>query len=181
MIFMGMLEYRELGANEKGLIEQIDATCHIQNAWRMNADSGAFELTEIDWTDHELPNGLDWHIEHFARTVSSGGKAFGCFDQGTLVGYATLGGHVFGMNEKYVLLDQLFVSEKYRGKGIGKELVSWCSKQAVLFGAEKLYICAGSSEDTIAFYERLGCRTAAERDEDLFREDPNDIQLELKI
>lgn len=178
---MEMLEYREMSLKEKGLIEQIDATCHIKNAWRMNSDSGKFELTEIDWTDHELPNGLDWHIGHFSRTVSSGGKAFGCFDQGTLVGYATVEAHVFGMNEKYVLLDQLFVSYQYRGKGIGKELVSECAKQARVFKAEKLFICAGSSEDTIAFYERLGCKPAVERNEELFREDPNDIQLELAI
>jgi GNAT superfamily N-acetyltransferase len=119
---MEMLKYREMSSKEKGLIEQIDATCHIKNAWRMNSQSGELELTEMDWTDHELPNGLDWHIEHFDRAVSSGGKAFGCFDQNTLVGYATVDAHVFDMNEKYVLLDQLFVSNQYRGKGIGKAL-----------------------------------------------------------
>lgn len=176
-----MLKYREMCAEEAELINQIDATHFIKNVWRMNNDSDNYELTEINWTDYELPNGLDWHLTHFRETVLSGGKAFGCFTEHKLVGFATLNAEIFGIHEKYVLLDQLFISEQYRGQGIGKALVLMCKRQAFLFGAEKIYICAGSAENTIAFYKKIGCKHAVEINEKLFEEDPRDIQFELAI
>ncbi len=176
-----MLKYREMNINEAERIAEIDATNFIKNVWRMNGESGEYELVEINWTDHELPNGFAWHFQHYKDTLEHGGKAFGCFEGDILVGYTTLEGNIFGQKEKYVLLDQLFVSEKYRNKGIGKELFSLCAKQAVLIGAEKIYLCAGSSENTIAFYRKLGCTAAIEVNQKLLEEDPRDIQLEYAV
>ena len=59
----------------------------------------------------ELPNGLQWHMERFRKTIQSGGKAFGCFHGNTLVGYATVNADMFGIYSKYVLLDQIFISK----------------------------------------------------------------------
>jgi GNAT superfamily N-acetyltransferase len=56
-------------------------------------------------------------MNHFRETILKGGKAFRCFDDGVLVGYATIDPTVFGVNERHILLDQLFVSKDYRGKG----------------------------------------------------------------
>ena len=175
-----MLSYREMNISEAERISEIDAAYYIRNAWRMNRTTGEYELAEINWTDESLPNGFEWHLDHFTKTIQ-GGKAFGCFDDDTLVGYATIDSRVFGQKGRYVLLDQLFVSKHYRNNGIGKTLVALCAEQAGLFGADKIYLCAGSSEDTIAFYKKLGCKAAAEIDKKLFEEDPNDIQLELDI
>lgn len=83
--------------------------------------------------------------------------------------------------QRYVLLDQLFVSQSYRGKGIGKKLFCLCAEQARTIGARKIYLCAGSAENTIAFYNKLGCVPAQEPDEALAAEDPNDIQLECEL
>lgn len=49
------------------------------------------------------------------------------------------------------------------------------------YGAEKLFLCAGSAENTIAFYHKLGCVVAAEKNEKLYEEDPRDIQLEYSL
>lgn len=176
-----MLSYRELNLSEARRISEIDAACFIKNAWRLNRETGAYELTEINWTEVSLPNGLEWHLDHFKKTIRSGGKSFGCFDDDLLVGYATIEAEVFGHKERYVLLDQLFVSDRFRNRGIGRELFALCAEQAELFGAEKIYLCAGSSEDTIAFYRRLGCGTAAEIDPELSNNDPNDMQLEYDL
>ncbi len=177
-----MLTYREMTAKEAQRILEINATCYIENAWRMNPATGTYELQRIDWTDRELPNGNAWHIRRFRETIAGGGKAFGCFcENGSLIGYATVNADLFGRAEKYVLLDQLFISQPYRKNGIGRELVELCKNQAKEFSAEKLFICAGSSENTIAFYKRLGAVPVAERNEALFAEDPNDIQLEMEI
>ncbi len=149
--------YREMTAAEAERILEIDATCYIENAWRLNSTTCTYELQKIDWTDRELPNGNDWHIRRFRETIAGGGKAFGCFrENGGLIGYATVNAELFGGHEKYVLLDQLFVSVPCRGRGIGRTLVELCKTQAKEFGAEKLFICAGSAENTIAFYNRLG-------------------------
>lgn len=176
-----MLEYRKLKLEEAERIAEIDATHYIKNVWRMNEATGEYRLVEINWTDRELPNGFGWHLNRFKETLKNGGTAFGCFDENTLIGYATIDKEIIGKQEKYVLLDQLFVSQNYRGKGIGKALFKMCAKQAAEYGAEKLFVCAGSAENTIAFYKRMGCVPATERNEMLYEEDPRDIQLEYVV
>lgn len=174
-----MYQYRELELREAERIAEIDATHFIKNVWRRNA-SGEYHLVEINWTDTELPNGFEWHLRRFKKTLENGGIAFGCFDVEKLIGYAVMNGNIFSQ-QSYVLLDQLFVSNSYRGKGIGKKLFALCAEQARLIGAKKLYLCAGSAENTIAFYGKMGCVLAAEPDRKLVEEDPRDIQLEYTL
>lgn len=174
-----MYQYRELQLQEAERIAEIDAIHFIKNVWRRNA-SGEYHLVEINWTDTELPNGFEWHLRRFKKTLENGGTAFGCFHGGKLIGYATVNAAVFGQ-QGYVLLDQLFVSNTYRGKGIGKRLFALCAEQAQQFGAKKIYLCAGSAENTIAFYGKMGCVLAAEPDRKLVEEDPRDIQLEYTL
>lgn len=175
------LQYRQMQIAEAERIAEIDAVHFIKNAWRADPETGEYRLVEINWTDRELPNGFDWHLRHFRNTLKRGGTAFGCLDGEALIGYATLEGYIFGQRERYVLLDQLFVSRAYRGKGIGKSLFTMCADRARSIGAEKIYLCAGSAENTIAFYRKLGCRPAVEPDLHLIAEDPRDIQLEYLL
>jgi N-acetylglutamate synthase-like GNAT family acetyltransferase len=171
--------YRELELIEAEKIKMLDATCFVKNAWRYV--DGEISLVAINWTDYELPNGLQWHIERLKKTIKTGGKVFGCFDKNILVAYTTVNAELFGIESKKVLLEQLFVSKDYRNKGIGKELFCLCSAQAKKWGADKLYLCAGSSEDTIAFYNKLGCVNTSEINQQLYEEDPNDMQLEYQL
>ena len=176
-----MLGYRKLNLEEADRIAEIDATHFIKHAWRMNEETGEYGLLEINWTDTELPNGFGWHLNRFKETLKNGGTAFGCFEENRLIGYATVDRELIGERERYALLDQLFVSQNQRGKGIGKALFYLCAKQAKEYGAEKLFLCAGSAENTIAFYHKLGCVVAAEKNEKLYEEDPRDIQLEYSL
>ena len=176
-----MVEYRMLRIDEAERIIEIDATHYIKNVWRRNEETGEYGLVEINWTDRELPNGFEWHLNRLKGTIMRGGTAFGCFDNGVLVGYGTVDREIIGKQEKYVLLDQLFVSQNQRRKGIGKELFMMCAKQAKSYGAKKLFLCAGSAEGTIAFYRNLGCVPAIEINEALYEEDPRDIQLEYSL
>lgn len=174
-----MRNYRKMEPWEAEKIAQIDATNYIENVWRRN-ERGEYFLKRINWTETGLPNGYAWHLRRFREALADGGTAFGCFRGDTLVGYATVWGHVFGQ-QKYVLLDQLFVSGELRGNGIGRELFALCAEQARQLGARKLYLCAGSMEKTMAFYKRLGCIPSVEPDPKLVAEDPNDIQLEYDL
>jgi len=117
-------------------------------------------------------------MERFVETIRNGGKVYGCFEQDVLIGYVTLDVKIFGKKVKYVLLDQLFVSNNYRNHGIGRKLVELCCVQAKSWGAERIYLCAGSAENTISFYNKMGFRNAEEINQALYEEDPNDIQLE---
>lgn len=173
------MDYRELSKDEVHKIQEIDATNFIERAWRLV--DGQYRLVEINWTDYELPNGLGWHKERLTSVLKAGGKAFGCFDGKLLVGYAVVTNEIFGTISRYVLLDQLFVSKSLRGKGIGKTLFAMCAEEAVTFGADKLFLCASSAEDTIAFYHKIGCVKAVERNQKLYEEDPRDIQMEYVV
>lgn len=48
-------------------------------------------------------------------------------------------------------------------------------------GADKLYTCAASAEDTIAFYKSMGWVNAKEINQELLEKDDRDIQLEFDI
>lgn len=174
-----IMTYREMQLEEAEKIKEIDATWLIRRAWRKK--DGQLQLVEVNWTENELPNGLPWHISRLQETIQTGGKAFGCYDGDDLVGYATVNAEIWGRDFKYVLLDQLFISQKYRSKGIGRNLVDLCREQAQRYGADRLYICAASAEDTIAFYHAIGCVPAAEINQKLYEADTNDIPLELTI
>lgn len=175
------MEYRRLRLEEAERIAEIDATHYIKNVWRINEKTGEYGLVEINWTDTELPNGFDWHLNRLKETIANGGCAFGCFDENRLIGYCTIDKKLIGKREKYALLDQLFVSSGQRCKGIGKRLFLMCAEQAKEYGANKIFICAGSAENTIAFYRKTGCTPAMEQNDILYNEDPRDIQLEYAL
>ena len=172
------MRYREMAAAEAGRIAELDAGCYIRRAWRR--DGAQYRLTEIGWTEPGLPNGLAWHLARFAGAVDGGGKAFGCFAGGRLIGYAVAGPDRFGENANYLLLDQMFVSRGERRKGIGTELFRLCAEYAASVGANRLFLCSASSEDTVEFYRSLGCVRAAEVDARL-HEDARDIPLEYDV
>ncbi len=175
------MEYREMTIDEAERIGEIDATYFIRNVWRKSKETEEYVLKEINWTGKELPNGFGWHLKRFKEALEKGGAAYGCFEEGKLLGYTTLGGEIFGEKERYVLLDQLFVSKERRNQGVGKVLFKLCAARAAAMGAKKLYLCSASSEDTIAFYRKLGCAAASEINQKLYEEDPNDIQLEFVL
>ena len=116
------------------------------------------------------------------KWMESGGFACGAFhEDGALVGFITVNPEVFGSTSRYVLLDQLFISLPHRGRGIGTLLLHHAKETASSWGAEKLYICAGSAEETIAFYFIQGAVEASEINPVLYENDLRDFQLELSL
>ncbi|MGL4335934.1 MAG: GNAT family N-acetyltransferase [Turicibacter sp.] len=174
------MKYRKMDVSEKNLIKRINGAQYINRAYR--EIDGKRQLVQINYQDNSLPNGVEWHINQFERSLQLGGVAFGCFNnENILVGYAVINSELFGTTANYVLLDQLFISLEYRHQGIGKELFRLSEIAAKEMGATKLYICAGSAEETIAFYEALGCCGAQEINRTLYEMDPRDLQLEYKL
>jgi len=177
---MEQIKYRVLEESECDRIREIDPTQYIKNVWRKI--EGQLKLIEINYMENDWPDGYHHYRNKLENTMLSGGAALGAFnDEGKMVGFATLDKDFFGQTAKYVLLDSMFISREYRGFGIGKKLFGLCVEQAKVWKADKIYICAGSAEDTIAFYKAIGCIEAQEIDQELYQQDPRDIQLEYKL
>jgi GNAT superfamily N-acetyltransferase len=150
---------------------------YIKNAWR--SVDGSLKLVEINYEDLDWPNGYDHHLKGLKNTILEKGTAYGAFDEKSkLIGFVTLNAQVYTNSYEYVLLDQLFISLEHRNKGIGKALFNLCVMEARRWGVDKIYICAGSAEETIAFYKKIGCLQTSEINQVLYEEDPRDLQLE---
>lgn len=171
--------YRELELEECDRISEIDASHFIKRVWR-NVD-GEYRLLSINYYEPDWPDGYRAYRDKLQSTIADGGFAIGAFRANRLVGFATLNPQQFGGTARYVLLDSMFVSREVRGKGIGKLLFRSCVDQARKWGADKLYLCASSNEDTVAFYKKLGCTEAVEINQRLYAEDERDIQLEYVL
>lgn len=176
---MNPITYRKLELVEIKRIREIDASQFIGRAWR--EVNGIRQLVVINYQDTDFPNGYENHLAALKKTIETGGSAIGAFESERLIGFCCVNPDVFGKDYKYVLLDQIFISLEHRAKGIGKQLFLRSVTIAKGFGAEKFYICAGSSEETIAFYKALGCVEASEINTELYERDIRDIQLEYSF
>lgn len=152
----------------------------IGTAWREL--DGERQLVEINYQDLDWPNGYEYHYSRLKATILNRGSAIGAFDNnGKLLGFATINREFFGKDYSYVLLEQLFITLEYRSKGIGKKLFMLSAEVAKEWKADKVYICAGSAEETIAFYFAIGCKEAVEINKELYESDPRDYQLEYSL
>ena len=81
-------------------------------------------------------------------TLRDGGAAFGAFSGGSVVGFAAVAGQRLGSRKQYADLSLFYVSEPFRGRGIGKKLLEDAKKGRQLLtlavyrenqGAERFY------------------------------------------
>ena len=139
-------------------------------------------MVEIDYQDCDWPNGYEYHISHLKETILNRGSAIGAFNSNNkLLGFVTINRQFFGVRHNYVLLDQLFITLDFRNKGIGKKLFMLSAKVAKEWNADKIYLCAGSAEETIAFYFAIGCKEAEEINKELYESDKRDFQMEFSL
>jgi len=172
--------YRKLTVEECERINEMNPSQYIGKAWR--EVNGKRQLVEINYQDLDWPNGYEHHFSNLKRTILRDGIAYGAFESnGRLLGFATINSNFFGKKFNYVLLDQLFISLEHRNKGIGKKLFMLCADAARGWNADKIYICAGTAEETIAFYFAIGCKEAVEINEVLYESDIRDYQLEFSL
>lgn len=174
------LIYRKIIVDECDKINQIDPQHYIKNAWRLV--DGKRKLIGINYMEKDWPDGYERYRSELEKILTNGGVAIGAFDaQGTLHGFVSLDKEGFGKTAKYMLLDSMFVSFSSRGHGIGKKLFELCCVEAKESLADSIYICAGSAEDTVAFYRSCGCTDATEVNQELYEQDTRDMQLEYKL
>ena len=103
-----------------------------------------------------------WVANYLREQVERGGYLVVALEGNLLVGFACIDGELLETTVKYVNLTMLFVDKEWKRKGIGKKLFQEICKCAIKMKAEKLYISAVSSFETVAFYFNMGCEDAKE-------------------
>ena len=152
---------------------------HVRECWRRT--DGALTLLPVEYIE-------DWTLEErreaaaqVLQAVENGGAAFGAFSGGEVAGFAAVAGERLGSNKQYADLSLFYVSEPFRGRGIGGALFRMACAAARKMGAEKLYISAHSAREVMAVYWALGCVEAEEPDPHHAAAEPCDVQLEFRL
>ena len=129
----------------------------ITQKWEKSGDLwqlvSASELRE--WNDDKR----EWIPQYLSQQIDRGGSAIGAFVENEIVGFGCVDGILDG---KYANLSMLFVDDDWKRKGIGKTLFQSLCRCAAEIGAEKMFISAISSCETVSFYLHMGCVDAEE-------------------
>ena len=120
-------------------------------------------------------------IDGLQKVFDKGATFYGAFDGYDLVGMSVLDHNPVRSGEKRLNLEGLWVSHPYRGSGIGKKLFELAADEARERKAKAMYVSATPSKNTVHFYKRLGCKSAEPIDGYLYKNEPEDIHLELKL
>jgi GNAT superfamily N-acetyltransferase len=174
------LIYRYLSANELSLIGTIDRAEEIFEKYIWQTDLlilvPGYESVS-SFTEEELHQ----IISRQEKLLKEGGKVIGAFDTDTLAGVASVEQMRRGNKAEYCKMDILYVSQPYRGKKVGQQLVEESKIIARQFGATKMYISATPTRYTVDFYLAMGARLATEIDPELWNLEPEDIHLEMSV
>ena len=139
-----------------------------------------WELTDASILREWSAEKRIWIAEYMCRQIERGGITVGAFCNERLIGFCCVDGTVSGKSAKYANLTMLFVDDNWKRNGIGKSLLQEAREHATKLGAEKIFISAVPSAETIAFYLKMGCVDANEIVGD-FVDSDDDRYLELMV
>ena len=158
-----MIEIRELKHCEMHP-KLLESFCHIQRiADKYVRNGNTYELVKTDEIRQWSAEKRIRLSRYLCRQSDSGGAVVGAFaSDGRLVGFASLDGTLQGRagGLKYANLTMLFVDDEWKRQGIGRNLferICLCARDRK---ADRLFISAISSYETIAFYFSMGCTDA---------------------
>ena len=174
------MEYRVVSRAEIEQLHQIDRTETIDRVYHVC--DGKLCLKKEHWDEGE------WSAEEKQRRIAglqagydAGDILFGAFDGSTLVGLSVLDQCTLAQVPGRFNLAGLWVSQPYRGRGVGRRLVEWVMDKARELGAKTLYVSATSTENTVRFYMSFGFRLTDPVDRALFEIEPDDIHMEMTL
>lgn len=139
-----------------------------------------WELTDVSLLREWSAEKRIWITEYMCQQIDRGGITVGAFCNERLIGFCCVDGTVSGNSAKYANLTMLFVDDNWKRNGIGKLLMQEARNHATKLGAEKIFISAIPSAETIAFYQSMGCVDATEIVE-VFVDSDDDRYLECCI
>lgn len=137
--------------------------CHrqeIRRRWVRRC--GAWVLEPADDLRQWSPQKRAWVPLYLQAQVQRGGMALGAFWDGRLVGFGCIDGELQGRQARYANLTMLFVDDRCKRRGVGRRLFLQLCECAAALGANRVFVSAVPSEETVAFYLAMGCTDAAE-------------------
>jgi pimeloyl-[acyl-carrier protein] methyl ester esterase len=176
----GSVVYRVLEPHESDRLGTLDRSEHIDGNYRFR--NGALELDPMSqqvptWGDSELA----LYVSRLQALMHRNGVVFSAWVTDALIGIASLDTTHVGGNRSVMNLDMLYVSAKFRGRGVARELARRVEERARELGATQLYISATPTRRTVDFYLRRGAAVLASPDPTLFAREPDDIHLMLEL
>jgi predicted N-acetyltransferase YhbS len=171
-------EYRILSREEIQKLAEIDRTETIENVYCVRNGELSLEKEHWDVGDWDAQEKQK-RIARLQKRYDDGDTLFGAFHGPTLVGLSIFEPEPLPSAAGRFNLAGLWVSQKYRGKGIGRTLAQMVIDKARESGAKTVYVSATPSENTVRFYMSVGFRLAASVDPDMFEHEPKDVHLEL--
>jgi len=175
-----MMEYRELALSEIDLIRGIDRSEKVDSIYRL-LDGSLIEVAVNYDIKGFNPDELEAVIRRQKILLANGGWVFGAFEDGELLGVASLENRFRGIRHCYCKMDILFVSREHRRRGIASILLHKCLEAAGKVGADRLSISATESRNTVHFYMERGARLVEEPYKELVLMEPEDIHLEVSV
>lgn len=174
------VEVRELKRDELELFQKMDRSEKVTESYRYV--DGRIELYQGGFEIDVFPPGDKERIQQeFYNIHDKGGKVLGAFLEGQFVGIVAVENHFIGSQKNKLNLEDFFVTEGFRGKGIGRALMKAARETAKEMGAEILYISATASKNTVDFYMSCGAELSTEVDPVIYAKADDDIHLELKL
>jgi ribosomal protein S18 acetylase RimI-like enzyme len=168
--------------SEISRIGEIDCSEHVTSYYIY--EGGKLEKREVDWhvsrwsTDDHPEHSVQSRIKTWKPLLDNGGSMLGVFEEEKLVGFVI---YRPVLTEDTAQLAVLYVSNGYRGRGIGTALTEEVVKLAIADGARKLYVSATPSVPTVSFYRNRGFELAEEVNQELFELEPEDIHMILEL
>ena len=133
----------------------------ITRKWVRTEDGWKLEDTSIVW-EWDAEKRV-WLVNYMREKMQNGGAVIAAFlPEGQLGGFCCIGGEIAGETANYANLLLLFVDDRFKRHRIGRLLLQEARGYAKKLGAKKLFVSAIPSEDTIAFYQSMGCVDAKE-------------------
>ena len=171
-------EYRVLSREEIRSLIQIDRTETIENIHYVR--DGKLTLEKEHWDVEDWGAEEKQHrIIRLQKLYDDGYTLFGAFDGQTLAGMSLSDPNPLPSAVGRFNFGGLWVSQKYRGRGVGRTLAQLIINKARESGAETVYVSATPSENTVRFYMSLGFQLAELIDPGMFELEPEDIHMEL--
>ena len=174
----GGMEYRVLTRVEISKLAEMDRTEAIDHIYHIRDGKPSLEKEHWDVKGWSVPE-KQRRIAELQKGYDDGDTLFGAFDGPTLIGISVFEPHPLPSAVGRFNLGGLWVSQKQRGKGIGRTLAQLVIDKARGLGAKTMYVSATPSENTVRFYMSMGFRLAESVDPYLFEREPEDIHMEL--
>ena len=171
------IKYRVLERDEIRKLNEIDRYEIIEEAYYLK--DGKLVLKK-EYSEIINISDISYVIECYIEDYDYGGTFIGTFDGDKLVGMGGINGKLYGENKDIIQLSSLWVSNKYRKKGIGRQLTLMLKEKAKQLGAEKLYVSAAPSKSTVDFYRGVGFNLTTPIIE-LFEAESEEIHMAMLI